>query len=1702
MASLLGIDNAAAAPRAALRANSKRSKRLKAALARKKRLKQVQRAVGSRAKKVFVAGIRPAATYGAQIWGLDDGEAARLRKLAAAALRPQARGRSLRLTMIWHGLPTAGAENAPLLQYARMIWSAAVRRRDADDRESSIADIRRMWEEANKYVAPLVESLRAKMEQLDGEDLPIAFTRKLWRQVRGPLGAAALTAARIGWTFTGPFTVRDQSGAEILFTNSTPAMINKRATEALKDSIEKSIARRWAVDEPQYQGRRASLDLVVSAVANSKKLTPFQKGIMRSATCGAVMTGAKAIKMGYRVDGLCALCRQALDTLAHRVYECPCTMDAVSAEVPGWFLDEARRSAATCRFWTTGACPDPGDLAPLPPVGLDVKVKRLRQSPSEDASDLIAIAGRAYIDGSSTTPAFKSLARAACAIVQTTAEGEPTKVLQAAVPRHLPQTAQAAEFLGLGVVMRALRAKTEVVGDCLNVVRAANGRGRDPFAHTKVYAGILLDTHADPDRRRLAGEVKWTRAHRKLTGSEGEEERRDIVGNAAADLEAKDALDEHPEIGVLAKTQAEFFEKRITHVVRAVTTALAMYPRASGRMVRDVRPVNAQQARERRRHLWEYRAGAWRCRLCNDWLTGSKLPRARVGQQCRGTTMEDNAKAMARRGHNLCKAIAQVPFVYCTRCGAWGHRRSHKLALPCAPPVASGMQALARIRKQQHPMQERGPGGVLLRRERVRTVACYVAEDGIWRNLDERRSGDERASKEESGTAPSAVSQEMMCDVEIERPPEIDRHQCTEDEEDVFGHGGSLSEDDRAANVEQREMPSGGDQVTNTTAGHDGNSAEGQGMRNVTGARSSRRHVVSILARSDNSTVTAALQRIMAGSRPPANNGAERLREVRRRVMQRIGGNGDAADSDSGAAMARPTLTMEARGASSSEWQRDETVDAGERNVRQRTVRSSSSGQRGTEECLSEVTGAGRGVQGAMDDKCATDGSAQASSVAQYASTACEGPGDPSLSCSTEVATWLTAAADVTTTVAGGDVAAVLVARRTARDTQSTRGEAASGPPHGAAAPWEGTMGTSGKRQGRDDGTTSQEMPHAVSGGRPLAWRELDSPHKTPQQRLGAGPSSSGSGNVTEQWEPTPGVVRRRDGGADPAADSPAARGSGDAAELGRREETPSEGVGHRTQGARKRECPSPDVVHSVVRKRPREGGKRRSTEHTVMQQGNGQQESANEEAWVDNEPTPGGHSRREAAAGASAEGHIVKARQRNSRSEEVASTRSGSAARMVDRASAAPLNAGAAGTHGDADHHHTLETRGGDRAAERRAKSKCDGDSSQAWTRAPGSQRTAAAGSRHGALAAPYCRGTASGGDRRESAATGGTEEGRGVRGEQAIVRAVIKSKEDEEGACDASLRRRGRRRRRQRSGSGSPRQPRLRHPRGSSASREREDPKDDHLADSGSGIDERCSPGGDPRVGDGRAGTCDVNSNSLESLNAHALRPAPPDGADGDGVLRNGRQTEDQEGAAAELMTDFMRGRAEAAHLGQTSATEEASANGAQRHARQQKRRRIRGKQPVSLGDADASTPRAEGEDHASRTARRNSWDGEAAGILAAQGNSVRPPVSAGASRSSCGADGLDDVQEDRNGQALQGAHCAAGTVLGRGANRGVRGQAAAGSWGGPPRRSSYLFTVQCPLVEEGRGGPLPAMSSSASVPTWAPCGGRPPDAAGRAA
>ncbi len=1193
---ILGVDNTAAAPRIRLRMRSKRSARLKAAMARKKRLKQIQRAVGHRARKIYTAGVQPQATYGAAIWGLDDGEVRRLRRLAAAALRPQGRCRSLRTTMLWHDLPTATAEIAPIVQLSRVVWNAIARRGDAEMRGATVADLRRWWEAAYRQVEPTVRKLedRMKAAQERDEEVPIPFSRSLWKRIRGPIGAAALTAARLGWRFTGPFAVTGRDGEEFLLTNTTPALVQKMAKDALRARTEKEIAAKMAILEPQFFGRRACIDLVAAAVKQDKTLSTYQRGIMRAVACGALMTGDRAIRQGYQVDGLCPLCRHARDTLTHRVYECPHSRAVVKEAVPDWFWHEAQRSAAGNSFWTTGICPSPVDLAPLPEAALNVVVEDLRAGGRPAGEELVALCGRVYFDGSCTTPAVRGLARASCSIVQTDDNGVPEKILQAAVPRHLPQTAQAAEFLGCAISIHSTRGPSIITGDCINVVNAANGCVRNSLAPSKAYAGLVLAMIADPDRRRQAGTIRWTKAHRSISGNESRDELRDIRGNEAADKAAKGAVELHPAIGMEATTQLQFYEKRARYVARAVVAALQLFPRAPGNMPRAPQPETRQQAIKRKRHLWQHRGGAWRCAICHDWSNAPQLPRSRKLQRCRGKSLFDDAAAVAQKGHRLYRVEAEVPFAFCGQCGAWSHKRSYRLSSTCGPPTAAGSQALRRIGKGLHPMQKRGRQGTLRRRERVRTVARFCHDEGRWiwtgaaigRNQSSdlvTDGGSCHAPAHLDGAQPlaelSADAWQRGCGEDIVDYIAPYEDAAAHDEqfidEDVFGHGGDLDQEMERAPL---DAPREGSMRAETP------------LRDATvsghGARSGKRGVTSMWEHSDTGTARAAIERMMAGSRPSCSDPAERLRAVKRRVAERVSARSHGAPNASGT----EEVDLAHGAGGDTHALRSDCMDhnMGDHMVRGDALPKVDRCQQQTDSATildrcdydgdgkggSHAAAGSNGAQGSEGNACLQkDAEADDAARNVHVDAACAGPGGPRQRRMTVTITTPPCAL-VVDTVAVGGAAATLEAEDHAQMAAAICGEAADSPPCGSAVPQDGISGTVGSTTGRDDARTLQRKPRGNGGGGPPKRRRLISPQKPPR-RLGVGPSTCEREGKPQDGKRSPGDERRRVGSVDPGAIGAAARDSGGAAAHGHLEK-PLKGFSHRaTRVARKSECPN-----------------------------------------------------------------------------------------------------------------------------------------------------------------------------------------------------------------------------------------------------------------------------------------------------------------------------------------------------------------------------------------------------------------------------------------------------------------------------------------------------------------------------------------------
>ncbi len=733
----LGVDYTAGRRRGVLRKGTKREKRAQRAVLRRRRLAIIRAVIGDKARTVYTVGIAPASAYDAPIWGLTDREVLTQRRTAAVAMRPRARGRSLTITNLLHGAPSARLEVAPVLQYARAVWRAVVAREEAAARGCGLPDIGRWWEAAMSLYRDIAGTYAAVgVASKTDEKKEIA---KAWRSIRGPIGGAMLSLARIGWRFSGAYKLVDDREVEITLTHTTPQLLKDLLVEGVRRSMERQVARKWASSCPLYEGRRICVDLAASALRPKAGVDPMGRGAYRASACGAIMTMHRAAQGGYDVSELCQRCKKCPDTVFHRIYGCETTEDELAKAVPQWFIQEARRADASDPFWVTGIFPHPADLAPLP----ETTVKIVWDNGPDDAGAEFGGAaqrfgGHVYFDGSSRQNAIRDLTRAGGAVIMADEQGRPIRRAMAAVPAHLPQTPQSAENLAFVLSVRALDMQSTVKGDCKAVVDAANAPCAAMVAARRKYGGLIMDSLRDPARRRHAGRVEWVKAHRKLTGKEDAATRRDILGNEAADGAANEARESHPPLGPEAEAWALYYTKRAPLVAKAAAAVLPLFPPAPGNLPRRPKPSSEKAAVEAAVHYWQFRAGAWRCAICAGWSREDKVVRRAGDQRCPGPRVLEQAAAFADKGHHICRTQGDLPIVFCSRCGGWAARRCHRLGMQCSAPTPAGRLALRRIEAGLHPWRRKKQGGGEEERSGVRIVAALVPGKRAWRRVGGR----------------------------------------------------------------------------------------------------------------------------------------------------------------------------------------------------------------------------------------------------------------------------------------------------------------------------------------------------------------------------------------------------------------------------------------------------------------------------------------------------------------------------------------------------------------------------------------------------------------------------------------------------------------------------------------------------------------------------------------------------------------------------------------------------------------------------------------------------------------------------------------------------------------------------------------------------------------------------------------------------
>ncbi len=397
----------------------------------------------------------------------------------------------------------------------------------------------------------------------------------------------------------------------------------------------------------------------------------------------------------------------------------------------------------------------------------------------------------------------------------------------------------------------------------------------------KAYAGLMREAWADKERASgiQVYKVKAHQVDQDIAAVEAGAERQDAIGNAEADIAAKQAQKLHPACHRTVTDDIDAQYKRAKLVCRTVVAVLGVLPPMPKERWRRLPPERVGAAiRGRGGHNWRFEFGAWRCTVCLRMTTREHVSAALIDAKCDGPKAALNVDAMQERGHRIAVTQGSCPLIFCMKCGSFSARRARGLAAQCGPPTAAGKQALTYILKGLQPWT--GSTGD----ERL-PLGSHTLWDRAANMLDDARDDDADSRGMESAPAsPSSSRAAGGEDGHSARGDDEGVH-CDGDQEgdreyDVFGHGGSMDED-RGVPLPRRGAKRSGSLVVATAVGSfDAPSDLGLGSTSMGGSSGRGQRAL------DNQWgVNDVITHGQAGSRQPREGGAAaRLMALRERL--------------------------------------------------------------------------------------------------------------------------------------------------------------------------------------------------------------------------------------------------------------------------------------------------------------------------------------------------------------------------------------------------------------------------------------------------------------------------------------------------------------------------------------------------------------------------------------------------------------------------------------------------------------------------------------------------------------------------------------------------------------------------------------------------------------------------------------------------
>ncbi len=642
-----------------------------------------------------------------------------------------------------------------------------------------------------------------------------------WANVKGPAGAAVLTARRIGWRFLSGFRLVDERGSVIDMGITDPRNVRtavERATRtaaavraATKEGIERAADGIWMAP-------------ILRALA-SKRLPATAKAALKRSFTGGYWANARRAAQGLCSEADCDRCGDEVDDEHHRIWVC----SSVEALRDRYTTEEMRAGAAAAPRndprWTRGILPVPSLAVPPPRRDFGEEWYFSPGVPEEKYFD-----GPVYTDGSAYNPQVPEVRRAGWAVVQVDGDGRLLKAVFGHVPASVStdQTVAAGELYALRraaeLSVGALTVKTDYQGilDGWRAGEAACTAANRPNAASWRALWRTIEG-ADPQFVK----VKAHRSRQEAAESGDPQALLDWMGNREADRFAKRGAACHA--NAAGRAAADMFEdelKQSTDVAKWIGIALSQWPRATGRRPRSKtwrrelgqrRRMRRRMAAENQGHHLAHGKDGWHCTTCGRRSCTWAGTRRLALSQCKGhTACRIQPQGNRPAAHILWAAEAErtqtgyLPpdVVWCSRCGAYSSARVYNLARVCrGAPEKSARTRLAAFNTGTHPvLRHRLAPPVRLTDEVLAALARGASrrreafnlllrgdptvDAGMNRNA---QTGDDGAHRNYSSGDQRHVGEEDTHTTGFEEVAPHEYHDEADD--DVFGHGYALDDD-------------------------------------------------------------------------------------------------------------------------------------------------------------------------------------------------------------------------------------------------------------------------------------------------------------------------------------------------------------------------------------------------------------------------------------------------------------------------------------------------------------------------------------------------------------------------------------------------------------------------------------------------------------------------------------------------------------------------------------------------------------------------------------------------------------------------------------------------------------------------------------------------------------------------------------------